>query len=299
MKRTLLVILALCFITPLFAGTVGDIDAQAWMQHTNEMQGLRKGILSLITKENRTPQDSKRLELLTQTFEAKHLAWENYLKDVAENGKAAVPPTATRAYKDGYKGKVYTHKKLGNVKVARYGHDCSKAKAYKVKKACDGHKIVKKACGKQNACKKQAMKKGCENHGKKCDGNCENCKNHGKKCDGNCENCKNHGKKCDGNCENCKNHGKKCDGNCENCKNHGAKKACGKQVMKKACDNHKGAKIACKKQVVKKACGKQNTCKKQVMKKGCEHGKNHGKNCEGNCENCQKHNAKKDCGKKC
>ncbi len=118
MKKVITIILALCFITPVFAGTVGDIDGQAWMQHTNEMQGLRKGILSLVTKENRTDRDDKMLGQLVKKFDEKHMAWENYLRDVAENGKDAVPPTFKRSYKT----RAYTikdYRKAKEVKCTR------------------------------------------------------------------------------------------------------------------------------------------------------------------------------------
>jgi hypothetical protein len=172
MKRILLVILALCFMVPAYAGTVGDIDGQAWIKHTNEMQGLRKGILSLVTKENRTPQDTKRLEVLTQAFEAKHLAWESYLKDVAENGKDAVPPTTMRAHRDGFKTATYKRShdqkrmvrpskvqgKAGmKLKQAKSCNKCCCCKKQAMKKACDKQQTAKKACQH-----KQTMKKACD-----------------------------------------------------------------------------------------------------------------------------------------
>ena len=152
MKKVFSFLLALCFVAPaLLAGTVRDIDNNSWLNHTREMQELRKEILSLVTKEGKTESDAESLSCLMAKFEEKQIAWESYLQNVASEGKAAVAPAKGKCLKSDCKKAMMKKCSKGDCKEACKA-DCKKAM---MKKCSKGD--CKEAC--KADCKKAMMKK--------------------------------------------------------------------------------------------------------------------------------------------
>jgi len=165
MKKVFSFLLALCFVAPaLLAGTVRDIDNSSWVNHTREMQELRKEILSLVTKEGKTESDAENLSCLMAKFEEKQIAWESYLQNVASEGKAAVAPGKGKCLKSDCKADC----KKAHMKKCSKGDckaDCKKAHMKKCSKGdckADCKKAMMKKCSKGDCkadCKKAMMKK--------------------------------------------------------------------------------------------------------------------------------------------
>jgi len=161
MKKVFSFLLALCFVAPaLLAGTVRDIDNNSWLNHTREMQELRKEILSLVTKEGKTESDAESLSCLMAKFEEKQIAWESYLQNVASEGKAAVAPAKGKCLKSDCKKAMMKKCSKGDCKA-----DCKKAMMKKCSKGdckADCKKAMMKKCSKGDCkadCKKAMMKK--------------------------------------------------------------------------------------------------------------------------------------------
>lgn len=93
MKKFFTFILAVLFAVPVFAGTVSDINKTAYINHIDEMQALRRQILKLTVKEDKTPQEEAALKRLSEVFEEKSQNWQNYLERVADKGTEAELPT--------------------------------------------------------------------------------------------------------------------------------------------------------------------------------------------------------------
>jgi hypothetical protein len=144
-------LLALCFVAPaLLAGTVKDIDNSSWLNHTSEMQNLRKEILSLVTKEGKTEGDTEKLACLMATFEEKQIAWENYLQNVASQGKDAVAPATGKCLKPDCKKACDKSAKKAKMQKCSKGdckNGCKKAMMQKCSKG-DCKNSCKKACNK-------------------------------------------------------------------------------------------------------------------------------------------------------
>ncbi|HMM59145.1 MAG TPA: hypothetical protein PKC25_03330 [Candidatus Rifleibacterium sp.] len=84
MKKFLVILLGFCFAVPAFAGTIGAVSNEAWLDHVSQMQSLRQQIMALVTKSNSTVEDRQNLELLNLTFAEKKAEWEQYLESVAQ-----------------------------------------------------------------------------------------------------------------------------------------------------------------------------------------------------------------------
>ncbi len=93
MKKVLGILLGLCVAAPVMAASVSDINKDAYMHHIKEMGMMRKHILGLMNKENKTAEDLAKYDDLMAKFDAKRVEWDEYLKAVAdddEEGRAKV-----------------------------------------------------------------------------------------------------------------------------------------------------------------------------------------------------------------
>jgi len=182
MKKFLVLLLGFCFAVPAFAGTIGAVSNEAWLDHVSQMQSLRQQIMALVTKSNSTVEDRQNLELLNLTFAEKKAEWEQYLESVAQ-GKQ----TETEVKKADEPAKVEkVDEKAGKKGWARYNKhgrknkkhgkhvckaDCSKHKKYdEVKKACEQKckEMCKETC--KGLCKEECKglsKEECEEKCKK------------------------------------------------------------------------------------------------------------------------------------
>lgn len=210
MKKLLVILLGFCFAMPAFAGTLGAISNEAWLDHTAQMQSLRQQILSLITKANPTAEDRQNLDLLNLTFAERKAEWDGYLENTAK-GNTAVATVADSEMacgsekqnkdackhkckkmckemcKDGCKEqcKGMDTEKCTKRCAKMQGKKCGEKMHYKRSKC----KKTQKCCGEKNcknmssdACK-SADKKACKDACKKANkGNCkEACKDTSKK----------------------------------------------------------------------------------------------------------------------
>ena len=183
-KKLLGFILGFCLIIPaLMAAEVSDINKRAWLSHIKEMSIMRKQIVELARKANKTSEDKAVYNDLMAKFEAKQIAWDQYITAVANDdaeGRAKIESKYAKCEK-----KCDKTDKCGK---------CPKvAKCEKMMKACKCCKCEKCECGDCKCCKcekcdccKKAQK--CE---KKCDkadkcGKCPKAAKCEKKCDKAC-----------------------------------------------------------------------------------------------------------------
>ncbi len=94
MKKILGILLGLCFVIPaVMAADVSDINKAAWLSHLKEMNIMRRQIVELSNKENKTAEDLESYDKLMRKFEAKQIAWDEYITAVANDdaeGRAKV-----------------------------------------------------------------------------------------------------------------------------------------------------------------------------------------------------------------
>ncbi len=226
MKKLFTILLSFCFVLPAFAGNVGSVNNEAWLEHIAQMQSLRQQIMGLVSKSNPTFEDRDQLAVLKQDFNDRKASWDAYLVEVAE-GRAVetVAPAADCSQQNSEKMDCSSKKDCckGNK------HECTDACKDKCKAACCGVKGCdckgkKQECS--DACKdkcKEACgaKKGCEGKEKKHE--CTDaCKDKCKEACGAKKGCEGKEKKM------------KC-GSRKNCKGHGKKDECGKKSEKKSC----------------------------------------------------------------
>ena len=151
---------ALCFVIPaVMAADVSDINKRAWLSHIKEMNIMRRQIIELNNKENKTAGDIAAYNNLMANFDAKQAAWDEYIAAVAnddEEGRAKVENNFS-----GERKHHRFHKEHKCHKEEKCG-ECPKAKKCEkhFKKDCEGCKCCK--CEKCECCKKAAK---CE---KKC-----------------------------------------------------------------------------------------------------------------------------------
>jgi len=290
MKKLLVILLGFCFALPAFAADVRAVNNEAWLDHLAQMQVIRQQILSLITRENPTPDDKAVLEALNVEFDAKKAEWDTYLLAVSQGQEPVKADEASVESakkpdmccgKDGCPGKMRA-KKHGKKQWGR--HVCGEA----CKDGCDKTKM--KGCCGSAMCKEVGK---CIREGKKAHKSCKGCAKYAKcnktekkaynKADKACSK----GKDC------CKVTGKECtDKNCgskKECKP--AKKRWGRHVCGEACKN------GCDKAKMKDCCGSAmckeiGKCIRDVKKdvKTCPKGdkchKVTGIKCETPCKDC-------------
>jgi len=169
MKKFLVLLLGFCFAVPAFAGTIGAVSNEAWLDHVSQMQSLRQQIMALVTKSNPTIEDRQNLDILNLTFAEKKAEWEQYLEGVAQ-GKQ----TETEVKKADEPAKVEkADKKDGKKPWSRYNKHGRKHKKH-------GKHVCKSDCSKHKKC--DEVKKACEDKCKEmckdtCKGLCkEECK---------------------------------------------------------------------------------------------------------------------------
>ena len=155
MKKLLGVLLGFCLIIPaVMAADVSDINKQAWLHHIKEMNSMRKQIIELSNKEDKNADDVTAYNDLMERFEAKQVAWDEYIAAVAnddEEGRAKVEKhfPAHRAHK--------FHKE------DKCGHKCDKAhKCHKEEKCGKCPKHFKKVCCECCNCEGCECKNGCK-----------------------------------------------------------------------------------------------------------------------------------------
>ena len=93
MKKFFAILLGLVIAVPAMAANVNDINRQAYLHHLKEMNGMRKGIVKLLSKSDRTAEEQKMLDELSAKFDEKQAGWDSYLNAVAsddEEGRAVV-----------------------------------------------------------------------------------------------------------------------------------------------------------------------------------------------------------------
>ncbi|NCB37722.1 MAG: hypothetical protein EOM80_03030 [Erysipelotrichia bacterium] len=170
MKKLLVILLGFCFAMPAFAGNIGAIDTNAWLDHTSQMKDLREQIMALVTRPAPTAEDRLTLEALNLEFAEKKAEWEAYLEKVAAGNETTEiqAPSAPKEEK-----KLCEHKKHGK-KFGKHHrkhrrHHCKKMRKHECKKACEsccdkmGKDECKKAC--ESCCDKMSKdecKKACE-----------------------------------------------------------------------------------------------------------------------------------------
>ena len=59
MKKFFAILLGLVIAVPAMAANVNDINRQAYLHHLKEMNGMRKGIVKLLSKSDRTAEEQK------------------------------------------------------------------------------------------------------------------------------------------------------------------------------------------------------------------------------------------------
>ncbi|HAE39065.1 MAG TPA: hypothetical protein DCG57_10565 [Candidatus Riflebacteria bacterium] len=243
MKKLLVILLGFCFALPAFAADVRAVNNEAWLDHLAQMQVIRQQILSLITRENPTPDDKAVLEALNVEFDAKKAEWDTYLLAVSQGQepvKADAASVESAKKHDMCCDKTKMKGCCGSAMCKEAGKCIREAK--KAHKSCKG-------CAKYAKCnktEKKAFDKACSK-GKDC------CKVTGKECtDKNCgKAAKMAGKACSKGNECCKITDKECtDKNCGSKKEcRPAKKRWGRHVCGEACKN------GCDKAKMKNCCG--------------------------------------------
>ena len=127
MKKFLVLLLGFCFAVPAFAGTIGAVSNEAWLDHVSQMQSLRQQIMALVTKSNPTVEDRQNLDLLNLTFAEKKAEWEQYLESVAQ-GKQ----TETEVKDADEPAKVEKAEQAAPVKTARADFSAKAVEVYKM-----------------------------------------------------------------------------------------------------------------------------------------------------------------------
>lgn len=160
MKKILGVLLGLCFVIPaVMAADVSDINKRAWLSHIKEMNIMRRQIIELNNKENKTAEDIAAYNNLMANFDAKQAAWDEYIAAVAnddEEGRAKV--------ENNFKGERKHHR-------FHKEHKCHKEEKCG---ECPKAKKCEKHCPKAHKHPKHFMKD-CDCC--KCEGcNCKDCK---------------------------------------------------------------------------------------------------------------------------
>ncbi len=166
MKKLITILLALCFVAPVFAGNVRMIDNDAWLTHMAEMQTLRQEILSLLTKSSRTFEDRDRLSVLQSEFAHRKANWDNYLEKVARGEIQPQPKKITEKH-------VHSSACNHGTKTRKYKKHCKTAdcshgkKMYRLNKKCKAADCCGvKGCKCNGKCDSECKKADC-GHGKK------------------------------------------------------------------------------------------------------------------------------------
>jgi hypothetical protein len=178
-KKLLGLVLGFCLIIPaVMAADVSDINKDAWLSHLRGMSNLRKQIVELSQKENKTAEDVANYNELMEKFETKQVEWDEYIAAVAndnEEGRAKV--------ENNFKNEKKCHK-------AHKCGKCPKAKCEKhMKKACKCCKCEECKCEKCECCKCEKCE--CCKKFQKCEKKCDKAEKCGKcpkaKCEKKCE----------------------------------------------------------------------------------------------------------------
>lgn len=189
MKKIIAILLGLCFVIPaVMAAEVSDINKRAWLSHIKEMNVMRRQIIELNNKENKTAEDLAAYNDLMAKFDAKQAAWDEYIAAVAnddEEGRAKVENKfqGERHHPRFHKGhKCHKEEKCGECpKAQKCEKPCCK-KAEKCEKKCmKADKCGK--CPKAEKCEKKCVKE------EKC-GECPKSHKHPKDFKKLCECCK-------------------------------------------------------------------------------------------------------------
>ncbi|MBP5469017.1 MAG: hypothetical protein J6Z11_07195 [Candidatus Riflebacteria bacterium] len=174
MKKIIAILLGLCFVIPaVMAAEVSDINKRAWLSHIKEMNDMRRQIIELNNKENKTAEDMAAYNDLMVKFDAKQAAWDEYIAAVAnddEEGRAKV--------ENNFKGERH-HPRFHKDHKCHKEEKCGECpKAQKCEKPC---------CKKAEKCEKKCMK------ADKCCGKCPKAEKCEKPCCKKAEKCE---KKC-------------------------------------------------------------------------------------------------------
>ncbi len=139
MKKFFTFVLTMLIAVPVFAaGSVSDINKDAYIKHIDDMQNLRKKILALTVKSNKTAQDEATLQKLTEVFESKANNWQSYLERVADEGSDAKLPAPLA--KPEHRHNRHNEERMQGEMRAKMGEMCMPKK--------HGHKHVCATCGK-------------------------------------------------------------------------------------------------------------------------------------------------------
>lgn len=158
MKKFLVLLLGFCFAVPAFAGTIGAVSNEAWLDHVSQMQSMRQQIMALVTKSNPTVEDRQNLDLLNLTFTEKKAEWEQYLESVAQGKQTETEVKKTETEEP---AKVEKADDTAKKPWARYNKHGRKHKKH-------GRHVCKADCSKHKKC--DEAKKACE---KKCEEMCK------------------------------------------------------------------------------------------------------------------------------
>ncbi len=147
MKKILGVILGLFFVIPaVMAADVSDINKGAWLHHIKEMNIMRRQIIELNNKGNKTEEEIAAYNQVMAKFQAKQIEWDEYITAVAnddEEGRAKVENN---------------FKKERHFRRDHRGHRCNKAEKCgkcpkNFKKMCECCKCEKCQCRDCECCK--------------------------------------------------------------------------------------------------------------------------------------------------
>ena len=232
MKKILGILLGLCFVIPaVMAAEVSDINKAAWLSHLKEMNIMRRQIVELSNKENKTAEDMESYDKLMRKFEAKQIAWDEYITAVANDdaeGRAKV------------ENKFENHRHFGK-------HDRGGKRPEHFRKLCECCKCERCRCKDCECCKcegcncepKARFHKPCHKHHKcdkadKCCGKCEKKCMKADKCEKKCDKAAKCEKKCD-KAAKCEKKCMKADKCCGKCEEKCQKKA---KCEKKCCEKN-------------------------------------------------------------
>ena len=154
MKKFLVLLLGFCFAVPAFAGTIGAVSNEAWLDHVSQMQSLRQQIMALVTKSNPTVEDRQNLDLLNLTFTEKKAEWEQYLESVAQGKQTETEVKKTETEEPAKVEKADDTAKKPWARYNKHGRKHKKHSRHVCKADCSKHK----KCDEVKACEKKCEK---------------------------------------------------------------------------------------------------------------------------------------------
>ena len=180
MKKLLGLILGLFIVAPVMGAGVSEINKDAYLHHIKSMNCMRKQIIQLMNKENKTAEEQALYEELSAKFTAKQSSFDDYLTAIANDDAEGIAKEENK-FNTGKCPKVKCEKKCEKpcYPKAKCEKKCkkhsSKAKCEKkCEKPCCPKAKCEKPC-KKPCCPKAKCEKPCEKQcpKAKCEKKCE------------------------------------------------------------------------------------------------------------------------------